>query len=89
MNDFDKASEYHRGYADGLAARDLRTYQLDEDRREVAARLREIPFRENGSHANLSQVFAAIMGCPFAWNVAACQRVVRRLVWLLTGEGEE
>lgn len=86
MTDYRAASEYHRGYVDGLAARDLRTYQLDDERREVAARLRALKIHGDGSHGNLSRVFAAVMGRPFPWTARACNEVVRRLVHLLTGD---
>lgn len=85
MTDYELASEYHRGYEDGLAARDIRTYQLDTERRKVAARLRALRFRGDGSHANFSRVFAAIMGRPFPWTRKAVKAVCDELARLLDG----
>lgn len=59
---------------------------LERERAETVRRLREIEYSEKGSHANLSQIFAAIMGCPFAWNAGACQIAINRLIWLIEGE---
>ena len=76
--DYDRATEYRRGYEDGARS-------LDAERAAVAARLREIVWQE-GSHANLGMIGNAIMpstGHP--WTPDECERLRDAIITLMGG----
>lgn len=81
------AAEYHRGFEDGKAARDADQWQLDRERKAVAARLQVVnPSELCGSHESLSAICKAVHEPMMGWTMGACESLRNRLIYLLGGE---
>lgn len=88
MADYEKMSDYHRGYVEGKAAHDADLLSLDLQRAEVIRRLRGAEI-DGGSHENLSALCRCVMEPDFGWTVGACMSLRDELVRLLGGKVEE
>lgn len=77
MAEYDRMSEYARGYADGARS-------LDAERAVIVSRLRGLSL-DGGSHENLSQIAGAIWHSDFGWTSGACVVLRDKLVELLGG----
>lgn len=86
-----KKSEYHRGYTDGLHARDTATWQLDQERREVVRALRDFNSEEIESWFEMQfWTLLTLLGIEKnAEECSNCNDIVRlrdRLIHLLGGD---
>lgn len=80
-------SEYHRGFEDSKATRDADQWQLDRERKAVAARLQAVnPSELCGSHESLSAICKAVHEPMMGWTMGACESLRNRLIYLLGGE---
>ena len=81
------AAEYHRGYEDGLAAKEPKQLSDDLRRRITVNRLRNLKLKKDvDSHSHLSDIASCIMVPKFGWTFGACERLRRLLIRLLDGE---
>ena len=81
---------YERGYDSGKHALDVETWQLDQERYQVAHRLGQIDFSdETGSHPWLAMVARAVRKPSHGWTMGACEKLRDELVRLLTGENRD
>lgn len=81
---------YERGRADGERARDARLWQVEPERRRVAHELARLDLGDmEDSHARLAAIARVVREPDCGWTYGACESLVARLMWLLTGESED
>lgn len=80
-------SEYHRGFEDSKATKSADQWQLDIERKAVAARLRKVvPSEQHGSHEMLSAICTAISKPVMGWTVGAGELLRDQLIALMGGD---